>query len=84
MPPQQRQRLLDFGDDSFGFGTHIRGQISDVQAAAVNGHRLIANNCRPMPGESVQPPGAGTHDIAGIRRTGGRHTVRAIGADHRI
>jgi hypothetical protein len=31
MPPQQRQRLLDFGDDSFGFGTHIRGQISDIR-----------------------------------------------------
>jgi len=30
MPPQQRQRLLDLGDDSFGFGTHIRRQISDV------------------------------------------------------
>jgi len=31
MPPQQRQRLLDLGDDSFGFGTHIRRQISDFR-----------------------------------------------------
>jgi hypothetical protein len=31
MTPQQRQRLLDLGDNSFGFGTHIRRQISDVR-----------------------------------------------------
>jgi hypothetical protein len=39
MPPQQRQRLLDLGDDGFGFGTHIRRQISDVrhQVSTVTG-----------------------------------------------
>jgi len=31
IPPQQRQRLLDLGDNGFGFGTHIRRQISDVR-----------------------------------------------------
>jgi hypothetical protein len=31
MPPQQPERLLDLGDNSFGFRTHVRRQISDVR-----------------------------------------------------
>jgi hypothetical protein len=29
MPPQQSERLLDFGDDGFDFGAHI-GQVSGI------------------------------------------------------
>jgi hypothetical protein len=28
MPPQQPERLLDFGDNGLDFGAHIRRQIS--------------------------------------------------------
>jgi hypothetical protein len=31
MPPQQDERLLDLGDDCFGFGAHIRDQVSEVR-----------------------------------------------------
>jgi hypothetical protein len=31
MPPQQPDRLLDFGDDGFDFGTHNRWEISGVR-----------------------------------------------------
>jgi hypothetical protein len=33
MPPQQSERLLDFGDDGFDFGAHssdVRDWMSDV------------------------------------------------------
>jgi hypothetical protein len=30
MPPQQPDRLLDFGDDGLDFGSHNRDQISGV------------------------------------------------------
>jgi hypothetical protein len=30
MPPQQSERLLDFGDDGFDFGAHI-GQVSVIR-----------------------------------------------------
>jgi hypothetical protein len=42
MPPQQRQRLLDLSDNSFGFGAHIRGQISAVRYQVSTAEVLIS------------------------------------------
>jgi len=42
MPPQQSERLLDFGDDGFDFGAHIgqvsviRNQVSTCQVAGIS------------------------------------------------
>jgi hypothetical protein len=41
MPPQQHQRLLDFGDNGFGFGAHVRDQISGVRHQVSTAELLI-------------------------------------------
>jgi hypothetical protein len=38
MPPQQGKRLLDLGDNSFGFGTHIRRQASGIGGSGNKKH----------------------------------------------
>jgi len=56
MPPQQRQRLLDLGDDSFGFGTHIRRLISDVGYQVSTVKLLISTDPRLLIPNQYRPP----------------------------
>jgi hypothetical protein len=42
MPPQQRERLLDLGDDGLDFGAHIRWQISGLRYQVSTGTGLLS------------------------------------------
>jgi hypothetical protein len=53
MPPQQDERLLDLGDDCFGFGAHNGDQVSEVRdqenRGAGIGGQIWGVNGSPMP-----------------------------------
>jgi len=53
MPPQQDERLLDLGDDCFGFGTHIGDQLSEVRDQENRGQvsvlRYGVSTAQPIP-----------------------------------